>query len=104
MYGDGHNRGRSRYREAPKVRDAGVSVPRALAYLRPYRVPVAVIVVCLIAGALLLAVPPLLIRELIDVAIPDGNRLLLNLLAIGMVVLYVGYSCGCHTILSVVKR
>jgi ATP-binding cassette subfamily B protein len=89
MYGDGH-RGRSRHREAAKVRDAGVSVPRALAYLRPYRVPVAVIVVCLIGGALLLAVPPLLIRELIDVAIPEGDRRLLNLLVIGMVVLYLG--------------
>jgi ATP-binding cassette subfamily B protein len=89
MYGDGH-RGRSRYSEAAKVHDAGVSVPRALAYLRPYRVPVAVIVVCLIAGALLLAVPPLLIRELIDVTIPEGDHRLLNLLVIGMVVLYLG--------------
>ena len=90
MYGDGHE-GRSRYRKEVKVRDAGVSVPRALAYLRPYRLPVAVIVVCLIVGALLLAVPPLLIRELIDVAIPEGDRRLLNLLVVGMVALYLGY-------------
>ena len=89
MYGDG-DRGRSRYREEVKVRDAGVSVPRALAYLRPYRLPVAVIIVCLIAGALLLAVPPLLIRALIDIAIPEGDRRLLNLLVVGMVALYLG--------------
>ena len=87
MYGDGH-RGRSR--EAVKVRDAGVSVPRALAYLRPYRLLVVVILVCLIAGALLLAVPPLLIRDLIDVAIPEGNRRLLSWLVVGMVALYLG--------------
>ena len=85
MHGDGQ-RGRSR--DEVKVRDAGVSVPRSLTYLRPYRLPVAVILVCLIAGALLLAVPPLLIRELIDVAIPEGNRRLLNLLVVGMVALY----------------
>jgi ATP-binding cassette subfamily B protein len=63
-------------------------MPRALGYLRPYRSQVVVILVCLIAVAILLAVPPLLIRELIDVAIPDGNRRLLNLLVIGMVALY----------------
>ena len=85
MHGDGQ-RGRSR--DEVKVRDAGVSVPRSLTYLRPYRLPVAVILVCLIVGALLLAVPPLLIRELIDVAIPEGNRRLLNLLVVGMVALY----------------
>jgi ATP-binding cassette, subfamily B, bacterial len=67
-----------------------VSIPRALAYLHPYRPQVAIILVCLIAVAVLLAVPPLLIRELIDVAIPDANRRLLNLLVIGMVALYIG--------------
>ena len=87
MYGDGH---RGRPREEVKVRDAGVSVPRALAYLRPYRLLVVVILVCLIAGALLLAVPPLLIRDLIDVAIPEGNRRLLSWLVVGMVALYLG--------------
>ncbi len=65
-----------------------MSIPRALGYLRPYRMQIAVILVCLIAVAVLLAVPPLLIRELIDVAIPDANRRLLNLLVIGMVALY----------------
>ena len=83
-------RGRSRYREDVKLRDPGTSVPRALGYLRPYRMPVAVILACLIASALLISIPPLLIRELIDVAVPEGDRGLLNLLVAGMIVLYVG--------------
>ena len=86
---DGYGR-RGRFRDEAKVQNPGVSIPRALAYLRPYRLRIAVIVVCLIAGAFLLAVPPLLIREVIDVAIPDANRRLLNLLVIGMVGLYLG--------------
>ena len=86
---DGYG-GRGRFRDEAKVQNAEVSIPRALAYLRPYRLQIAVILVCLIAGAFLLAVPPLLIRELIDVAIPDANRGLLNLLVIGMVALYLG--------------
>ena len=77
-------RGRSRYREDVKLRDPGTSVPRALGYLRPYRMPVAVILACLIASALLISIPPLLIRELIDVAVPEGDRGLLNLLVAGM--------------------
>ena len=89
MNRDGHWRG-SRQREEDRVRDAGVSLPRALTYLRPYRLPVSVIFACMIAGSLLLAVPPLLIRELIDVAIPEGDRRLLNLLVVGMVALYLG--------------
>jgi len=88
MHDGGFGGGRGRLRDDPKVQNAGVSIPRALGYLRPYRSQVAVILVCLIVVAVLLAVPPLLIRELIDVAIPDGNRRLLNLLVIGMVALY----------------
>ena len=87
---DGGWGGRRRFRDEAKVQNAGVSVPRALTYLRPYRLQIAVILGCLIAGAFLLAVPPLLIRELIDVAIPDANRRLLNMLVIGMVALYLG--------------
>ena len=81
--------GRSRYRDGVEVRDPGASVPRALGYLRPYRTSIAVIIACLIASALLIAVPPLLIRELIDVAIPEGDLALLNLLVIAMLVMYV---------------
>ena len=82
--------GRSRHRESVKMHDPGTSIPRVLGYLRPYRVPVAVILACLIASAILISIPPLLIRELIDVAVPEGNYRLLNLLVVGMIALYLG--------------
>jgi ATP-binding cassette subfamily B protein len=81
---------RPRRGEGVTVRDPRASVPRSLGYLRPYRVAVAVILVCLVASAVLISIPPLLVRELIDVAVPEGDRGLLNLLVIGMIVLYVG--------------
>ncbi|MCH7706329.1 MAG: ABC transporter ATP-binding protein, partial [Chloroflexi bacterium] len=68
----------------------GVTVSRALGYLVPYRSTTVIIAVCLIAVALLGSVPPLLIREIIDRALPDGNRGLLTLLAVGMVVIPLG--------------
>ena len=88
----GHDRSRRSPRrgEGVTVRDPRASVPRSLGYLRPYRLPVAVILVCLVASAVLISIPPLLVRELIDVAVPEGDRGLLNLLVIGMIVLYVG--------------
>lgn len=87
MHYDGR-RGRSRDEEQ-RARDPRSSVPRALGYMRPYRGAIALILLCLIASAALVAVPPLLIRELIAVAIPEGDRGLLNMLVIGMVGLYV---------------
>ena len=68
----------------------GATVSRALLYLAPYRSTTVFIAVCLIAVALLGSVPPLLIREIIDIALPDGNRGLLTLLAVGMVVIPLG--------------
>ena len=81
---------RARRGEGETVRDPRASVPRSLGYLRPYRLPVAVILVCLVASAVLISIPPLLVRELIDVAVPEGDRGLLNLLEVAMIVLYVG--------------
>ena len=89
MHHGGHM-GRHRYDEGLRARDLGATVPRVLGFLRPYLAPVALILLCLIGAASLIAIPPLLIRELIDVAIPDGNRGLLNVLVLGMVALYVG--------------
>ncbi len=89
MHHGGHM-GRHRYDEALRARDLGATVPRVLGFLRPYLAPVALILLCLIGAASLIAIPPLLIRELIDVAIPEGNRGLLNVLVLGMVALYVG--------------
>ena len=66
--------------------------------MRPYRGAIALILLCLIASASLVAVPPLLIRELIDVAIPESDRGLLNVLVLGMIVLYV--ASGLVTVLQ----
>ena len=87
--GDGRSSARDRLDALPRRQDARVLLPRALRYLLPYWAPAAVIVVCLIAAASLVAVPPLLIREIIDVALPDGDRGLLNLLVLASIGLYV---------------
>ncbi len=70
--------------------NSGATVSRALGYLGPYFATTVIIAVCLIAVAALGSVPPLLIREIIDTALPDGNRGLLNLLAVSMVVIPLG--------------
>ncbi len=83
----GHRRRRG---DASRVKDAGATVPRALAYIRPYWARATLIGVCLLASASLTAIPPLLIREIIDVALPQGNAGLLNLLVVGMIAIPVG--------------
>jgi ATP-binding cassette, subfamily B, bacterial len=52
-------------------------IPRILGYLRPYTRSWLVILVCIGASAILNLVPPLLIREIIDVALPNGDAALL---------------------------
>ena len=79
----------SEERSAPP-QNPGATVSRALGYLSPYLPTTLIIAVCLIAVAALGSVPPLLIREIIDTALPDGNRGLLNLLAVSMVVVPLG--------------
>ena len=54
---------------------------RVWAFARPYRRLIAGFVAIIIASALLSLVPPLLFRQILDHAIPDGNRGLVNLLA-----------------------
>jgi ATP-binding cassette subfamily B protein len=58
---------------------------RVLQAVRPYKTQVVGFVVCVVAGAVTSAVPPLLFRELIDTAIPDQDRGLLTVLALGAV-------------------
>ena len=58
---------------------------RILRYLRPHWATWALILVCIVASALLGLLPPLLIKTLIDRAIPERDGHLLNLLAVGMV-------------------
>src|SRR5688500_936916 len=59
---------------------------RVAHYLRPYSATWCLILVCIGVGALLGLIPPLLIRALIDQALPERNGTQLNMLAIGMVV------------------
>ena len=58
---------------------------RAASYLIPYWRPGLIVLVPVIAMAFLALTPALLIRTVIDVAIPDKRLLLLLLLALGMI-------------------
>jgi ATP-binding cassette subfamily B protein len=58
---------------------------RILRYFRPYWGTWALILLCVFASALLGLLPPLLIKTLIDSALPTGDGTLLNLLALGMI-------------------
>ena len=54
---------------------------RVLRFARPYRRMLAGFLAVIVAAALVSLAPPLLFREILDVAIPDGDRGLLHLLA-----------------------
>jgi ATP-binding cassette, subfamily B, bacterial len=74
------------YQEAPK--DATVSRGDAVRigrYLLPAWRPSLLIILCILATSVLGLVPPLLIREIIDRAIPAHDRHLLELLVMGMI-------------------
>jgi ATP-binding cassette subfamily B protein len=69
--------------QRPTVRYA--EVRRMIAYLRPYLWMTIAVLVCIVISSLLGLVPPLLIRGVIDQAVPNGDFGLLNLLVIGMI-------------------
>ena len=54
---------------------------RVLTFIRPYRRQLIWFVLAVIAGAIAVAIPPLLFRSLLDTAVPDKNRSLVGLLA-----------------------
>lgn len=58
---------------------------RVAAYARPYTRYVALILFTMLVISLLSLIPPLLIRDLLDHAIPQGDFSRLNILALGMV-------------------
>jgi ATP-binding cassette subfamily B protein len=58
---------------------------RIMAHARPYWKGVAVILAVIVITSILGLIPPLLIRDIIDRALPEKDFLRLNLLAIGMV-------------------
>ena len=63
---------------------------RVMALARPYRTLLAGFLASIVLAALLALAPPLLFRSIIDDAIPDGDRAMLNLLAGLVVVAAVG--------------
>jgi len=72
---------------------------RVLRTVRPYGRLVGAFVLCVIVGAAASAIPPLLFRSLIDDAIPDADRALLTVLALGAVGL-----AFASAVLSLVQR
>jgi ATP-binding cassette subfamily B protein len=58
---------------------------RVWVFARPYRAMIALFLASILAAALLALVPPLIIREILDGAIPSGDRRRINVLA-GIVV------------------
>jgi len=60
-------------------------VRRVMEYARPYKIHVVVVLATILVISFLSLVPPLLMRELIDHAIPEGDLRLVTYLGIGMV-------------------
>ncbi|MCA0352353.1 MAG: ABC transporter ATP-binding protein/permease [Chloroflexi bacterium] len=58
---------------------------RVWGYARPYRGGIIVVLITIFIGTLLDRITPLLVRHLIDVAIPERNLGRLNLVAVGLV-------------------
>src|SRR5215216_1229311 len=63
---------------------------RAWAFARPYRGTIVLFLVAIVAAALLGLVPPLVVRSILDTAIPDGNRSMITWLAAATVVAALG--------------
>ncbi|HKQ61944.1 MAG TPA: ABC transporter ATP-binding protein [Candidatus Polarisedimenticolaceae bacterium] len=74
------------FRDAPKdVRVEPGDLRRIAGYLVPAWGPGVLILGCIVSGAVLGLIPPLLMRGIIDQAIPGKDRLLLTELAAGMI-------------------
>src|SRR3954451_5975149 len=62
---------------------------RVLGYVRPYRRVLAAFIFTVVLDAIFVAIPPLLLRALLDTAIPEKNRTMvagLALAAIGLAI------------------
>lgn len=68
-----------------KDSDQPVDVRRVLRLFRPYRGRLAVVGLLVAAASLVSVASPFLLREILDVAIPQGRTGLLSLLALGMI-------------------
>ncbi len=82
-----HNREwRNRDPSEPATPITVVGLRRVLGYFGPYKARSVYILVCIAVSAVLGLVPPLLIRAIIDGAIPDKDLSQLSLLSMGMVI------------------
>jgi len=79
-----HSMGVDHGNENAKLRKG--TARRVLAYTRPYRAQVVGFVAVIVVSALLALVPPLALREILDDAIPNNDRGLLNLLGVLVVI------------------
>jgi ATP-binding cassette subfamily B protein len=70
--------------ERPRV--SWALVKRVLGYARPFRAHIILVLVGILFSTLLGLVTPLLFRQLLDVALPNGDGAQLNLLALGIVI------------------
>ena len=75
------------------------SFRRVWYFARPYRRSIALFLVSIVVAAIVALSPPLLFRSILDTAIPEGNRGLINLLA-GFIVLAALIDAG----LAIVQR
>ncbi|MEC0232440.1 ABC transporter ATP-binding protein [Paenibacillus alba] len=79
--------GRLSDRNRPKAKLKDVSIKRILGLFRGYRGQLAVIIGLALLAAIVGLIPPLVMKEIIDKAIPQGNMKLLAEMAVLMVVL-----------------
>lgn len=70
-----------------------VSPRRVLGLFRPYRQQIAVVTAVITLSAIVALGSPLLLREMLDKAIPDKDLRLVSILAIGMIAIAVVTSC-----------
>ncbi len=75
--------------QKPLAQSARVLSARALGYLKPHWPPYAVVVLCVAVTSTLGVVPPLIIRHIIDQALPQKDLTLLYLLVAATVVIAV---------------
>src|SRR5689334_25194021 len=74
-------------------------IRRVLKYAKPHRVKIIGVLACIITSTMLGLVTPLLFRQLIDVALKQGNVQLLDTLALGIILIPLG-----NGLISVVQR
>ncbi len=72
---------------------------RVWSFARPYRGMIAVFLAVILLAALLALVPPLVVRQILDVAIPEGDKTMITVLAGAAVAAAVG-----DAVLQIVQR